>query len=86
MALIQDLKRRLNLHFPGAIIQLSRFRHGERVGGSLVWAGFEGKEQIDRQGELRTVVRELPRDEQLQVSFIMTLTPHERAMLNEPDF
>ena len=84
MALIDDVKRALRSNFRGAEIHLKRLSAGRRVGGSLIWDGFKGKPQIDRQTKLRRVIeRALPPDQQVEVSFILTLTPDEEAVLAE---
>jgi hypothetical protein len=50
----------------------------------MVWAGFEGQEQSDRQRRLWQAIRaDLPADEQLQVSATLTLTPEEMASARE---
>lgn len=82
----EKLKSALVSEFRGAKVQLGQFRSGKRVGGTLVWEGFEGKPQIDRQVELRRVVDKfLGPDEQVQVSFILTVTPEEMASIAEND-
>ena len=82
MALIGDVKQLLSAAFPGAEVHLKRFRPGNRIGGSVVWNGFDGQMQIDRQVRLRDVIdSELPAEQRTQVSFIMTLTPDEEAIL-----
>ncbi|HEY8666404.1 MAG TPA: hypothetical protein VIL86_07050 [Tepidisphaeraceae bacterium] len=79
MALIDDLRRTLREHFPDATIKLAHY--GDRIGGSLVWHGFQDEAQIDRQLRLRKAVTSLPAQEQLKVSFILTLTPNEHASI-----
>lgn len=81
MALVQDLTRLLKARFSGAAVKLERVHGGERVGGELIWDGFDGQEQIDRQLAVREVVRQLPLDQQLDVSLILTLTPVERTSM-----
>ena len=78
----QKLKRALASKFRGADVKLTQVNRGKRIGGTLIWQGFEGEAQIDRQVELRRVIDEaLPPDEQLQVSFILTVTPDEFASI-----
>lgn len=82
----QKLKRALTSGFRGAEVMLTPFNHGKRLGGTLIWTGFEGKPQIDRQVELRRLIdKALPLDERLQVSFILTVTPEELASITEGD-
>lgn len=76
------LESALATHFAGADIRLTGFTRGKRIGGTLIWDGFVGVQQIDRQVDLRRIVDDaLPREEQLQVSFILTVTPEEFASI-----
>jgi hypothetical protein len=79
MATLNDkLKRALASRFHGAEVKLTRTGGGTRVGGTLVWNGFQDMAQIDRQVELRRAIDDaLSEGEQLQVSFILTVTPAE---------
>ncbi len=81
MALIDDLRRLLQQSFPGARVKLTRF--GDKVGGSLIWSGFDKELQIDRQTRLREVIDQLRHEQQLKVSFILTLTPAEHSSLSK---
>ena len=84
--LMQRLEQALASRFEGAQIELKRYRQKNRVGGSVIWDGFEGQAQIDRQTELRRAIDAgLPPEEQLQVSFILTLTPDEAAAVATRD-
>lgn len=84
VSLMSRVKQVLASHFNGAEVTLKRYRSGAGIGGQLVWDGFEGEMQIDRQVRLRRAIREgLTPEEQAQVSFILTLTPHEAASLAE---
>ena len=80
---IQNLTSLLGEKFPGAKVELEK-ASGTKFGGFLIWDGFEGKEQIDRQTELWDVLRdELPRDQQLRISALLTITPDEAAAMKE---
>jgi len=53
-------------------------RPPRKVGGFLIWDGFSGLEQIERQNRLWGVLRErLSRDDQLRITAILTATPAE---------
>ena len=82
MALIDDVRGLLRKKFRGATVKIAPFAGG-RVGGTLIWDGFEGQAQIDRQTALREIIDTMPRDQQLKVSFILTLTPDEQAALTK---
>lgn len=76
--LTQTLRRAFAAAFPGCTPELKAIRPLSKVGGFLIWDGFEGREQIDRQRAVSRVVREaLPTDQQSQVTTILTLTPDE---------
>lgn len=80
----RKLEQALASHFKGAQLKLTGFTRGKRVGGSVIWEGFAGEMQIDRQVKLRRVVNDaLPPDEQHQVSFILTVTPDEFASITK---
>ena len=81
---IQKLTALLLAQFPGAQLDIERATPGTKVGGFLIWPGFEGKEQIDRQTNVWDVLRgKLPREEQLRIAAILTMTPQEIAGIQE---
>jgi acid stress-induced BolA-like protein IbaG/YrbA len=82
-ALISRLRKLLETQFKGASVLLEPASPTEKVGGFLVWGGFDGMDQIDRQQMLSKVIRELPRDEQVKITAILTLTPDERSVPTE---
>ncbi len=82
--LIDRLRDLLSNEFPGAEIELEQARPAEKVGGSLIWSGFEGMEQIDRQQKLAKVIRAaLPREDQVLITLILTLIREERSVPSE---
>jgi hypothetical protein len=82
--LINRLKELLASHFPGATADLETVAPINKVGGFLKWDGFEAVEQIDRQRRLRAVIREeLSRQEQSQLTTILTVTPAEVQVMRE---
>lgn len=51
----------------------------EKFSGLVVWKGFEGLDQVDRQRQVWKVLRsQLSRDEQVRITAVLTLTPAER--------
>ena len=56
----------------------------ERIGGYIVWAGFDGLPQRERQCVVWKALRDtlLPTEQQ-HVSAILTLTPHEEQGIKE---
>jgi hypothetical protein len=74
---IQKLTQILQKNFTGSDLELQQ-ASAQRVGGLLIWDGFAGKEQIDRQREVWRVLRaELTPDDQLKVAAMLTLTREE---------
>ena len=82
--LIDRLRDLLSKAFPGAEVELEQARPAEKIGGSLIWSGFEGMEQIDRQQKLAQVIRDaLPREDQISITLILTLIREERSVPSE---
>jgi len=80
----QKLKRALENSFPKAELRLSPTKSAERVWGFLIWNGFTGKEQMDRQDRVWKVLdKALTKDEQAKLSVILTATPNEMKILKE---
>lgn len=75
------INRRLEQSFPGATVELET-PYDDRVGGVLLWDGFQGVDQIDRQRRLWKALRSgLTQGEQLRVTAILTVTPSERSAI-----
>ena len=82
--LINRLQDLLSKAFPGAEIELEQARPAEKIGGVLIWSGFEGMEQIERQQKLAQVIRDaLPREDQVLISLILTLIREEKSVPSE---
>jgi acid stress-induced BolA-like protein IbaG/YrbA len=80
--LIDQLKIFLGRSLPGAEVALEDDRPPEKIGGLLVWSGFEGRDQLERQRMVRQLIRDnFTADEQARVSFIVTLTPEENEIM-----
>jgi hypothetical protein len=76
------MKRKLTTiltnHFPEAEIKIEQANVAARVHGMIVWSGFEGVDQVDRQSRLWKVLRKhLSLDEQSKISAILTMAPVE---------
>lgn len=82
--LMNRLRTILAQEFQGSEPELEIAAPAAKVGGFLIWSGFEGVEQIDRQTQLWDVLRsKLTRPEQLRITAILTLTPDERSVPSE---
>jgi hypothetical protein len=63
----------------GASVELEEVPRIEKLSGLVIWEGFAGKPQRERQRELWSVLRHgLQEEEQLSLSAILTLTPAEQ--------
>ena len=79
-----ELKAALLNQFKGSVVELRYFRPGRSFGGSIVWPGFEGMDQLDRQRALRKVVNAtLDEEGRSRASLIITMIPEEAAALTE---
>jgi acid stress-induced BolA-like protein IbaG/YrbA len=82
--LINKLTDILATAFTGAKIELEPAEPADKVAGFLVWSGFAGMEQLKRQDRLWRVLKKgLSRNEQLQITAILTVTPEEWAVSKE---
>jgi|GEM_PF-1280397 acid stress-induced BolA-like protein IbaG/YrbA len=78
--MIANVKRIIAKTFPRSKVHLSK--QDGQIGGSLVWDGFDGMAQIDRQVKLRNAINSLPNSEDRhKVSFILTMTPLEEEAI-----
>jgi acid stress-induced BolA-like protein IbaG/YrbA len=70
--------------FPRAEVDLDRYPETGKVGASVIWEGFVGKEQMDRQAQVRKSIRKsFSTDEAQRFTLIITLTPDEMAAMRE---
>ena len=82
--LINRLTDILATAFTGAQIELEPVAPAQKVAGFLVWSGFVGMEQLKRQDRLWGVLKKgLSKNEQLQITAILTVTPEEWAVSKE---
>ncbi|HZL36218.1 MAG TPA: hypothetical protein VFC78_12950 [Tepidisphaeraceae bacterium] len=64
--------------FSGALAELEEYPGTQKVGGYLIWDGFEGIEPLDRQRQLSRVLRDgIGGDYRSRVTTILTVTPAE---------
>jgi hypothetical protein len=81
--LIERLTRLFSSQFSGSVAELEPVRPIDKVGGYLIWEGFEEMEQIDRQRQVSNVVRTLVPGDRSRVTTILTLTPAEAMAMRE---
>jgi acid stress-induced BolA-like protein IbaG/YrbA len=81
---IKRLRQALEEKFPDAETELERFPGTKKIGGYLIWDGFEGFDQLERQQLLSNALREsLGDDYRSRVTTIFTLTPAENMVMRE---
>jgi acid stress-induced BolA-like protein IbaG/YrbA len=82
---IERLRNLLQTEFAGSQDELES-RPARKVGGFLIWDGFSGHEQIQRQQRVWNVLRQrLNPDDQQRITAILTVTPTEwSAMTGSP--
>lgn len=81
---IQKVNAILAEQFPGMEVAIGTRKGVKRATGFIIWSGFAGKSQIDRQTLLwNTIEARLTRDEHLSLGTILTMTPQEVAAMDE---
>jgi hypothetical protein len=84
---MESLKKRvislIRPHFPGCTIEWRKTSRGDRIGGDIVWSGFRGMDQLDRQEILWDALGKLKVDERRQVGMFFTFTPDELVAVEE---
>jgi hypothetical protein len=86
LTLAKKLRHLLLKKFRGAKLELRRSGEDRRLEGFLIWQGFDGLDQIDRQEKLWTVLNEvLTPEERRQLLIVFTMIPEEaRAGARRP--
>lgn len=64
-------------NFPGAEIRWEDDSEHSRAGGTLLWEGFQGVPQLERQRRVGAVLRQRLGERKQDVGVIFTLTPSE---------
>ena len=71
-------------HFAGASTDLEIIRQSQKLSGSVVWDGWRGKTQTERQRQMGAMLRQrLSPAEQQYLSAILTMTPAEVNALRD---
>lgn len=83
---VKKLANLLRDHFTDADIHIDPPSRTGRIGGTIVWAGFEGREQLDRQNEVWAIIdKHFSDDEKQRIALIMTLTPDELSTIQDEE-
>ena len=82
--LVQKVNAILEASFPGIEVAIVVKRGIKRVTGFVIWSGFTGQPQLERQSQLWKVLKaNLSREEELTLGTILTVTPQEVAAMKE---
>ena len=81
MELEEQIKTLLEGELPGASAQVERDEETGKIGGHIIWDGFEGYNSLKRQNRIFGLLRRNLNASQLQanLSYIFTYTPAEYA-------
>ena len=75
----EEVRSLLALHLRGASIELEDV-YGIRLGGSIIWEGFNELSQSERQRRIWDIYRtHLPLEHQMRLATFLTFTPNEIA-------
>ena len=80
---LDKLRDTLRSQFPGSREDLERYPpRNRKVGGALIWDGFQDLEPLERQKRVWAALRErLSREDQLRITAIFTFTPAEWSVM-----
>ena len=82
--LIKKVDAILAQNFQDIDVALVVKRGVSRIGGFVIWSGFSGQPQLERQSQLWKVLKaNLSQEEELMLGTILTVTPQEVAAMEE---
>ncbi len=82
--LANKLKKTLAERFRGAEVEIDTYPESDRIGATVIWKGFVGKDQIDRQRLVRKAVEKAFTEVQTRkIGLVITFTPDEMAAIRE---
>ena len=77
----QDVRKILENAFPGIDVSTEVLPDG-RITGSVVWSGFTNLDHVERQSEIRAVLREKLGADAQMVGVLLAYTPDELKAMN----
>lgn len=72
----EKVKSILDAEFPGIEVE-TEVLPGGRISGHVIWAGFAGMDEVERQTRIRGILKEKLGEEAQQVGILFTFTPDE---------
>ena len=82
MDLAEQVKALLEEHFSGAIADVWQDPYSQKVNGHLVWEGFDGQEQLERQQQVASWLRQNLGARSTLVSTILTYSTNEYRVMS----
>lgn len=82
MDLAERVKILLGERFPGATANVDSTPYSEKLSGYLIWSGFDGEEQIERQNQVISWLRQRLGAEAKLISVILTYSTNEYHMMS----
>lgn len=80
-ALKRELEELMRERFPGSKIRWYEDSELSRPAGTLLWSGFDGVPQLERQRQVSAVLRDRLGERRHEVGIIFTLTPLEHEVV-----
>jgi acid stress-induced BolA-like protein IbaG/YrbA len=70
--------------FKGAEVEIDNYPESDRTGATVIWKGFDGKDEIQRQRLVRKAIeKSLGPQQARKISLVLTFTPDEMAAIRE---
>ncbi len=82
MDIAEQVKALLEERFPGAAVDIEIITYSQKVSGHLIWGGFDGVEQIDRQDWVIGWLRQRLGPKAASVSTILTYSTNEYQVMS----
>ncbi len=83
-AKVTKLRQLLQENLKGADARIDPPSPTGRIGGTVIWDGFEGMDQLDRQNSIWKIIDDnMDQEERRGILLLLTLTPQELATIEE---
>ena len=81
---VTRFKKLLLTRFKGAEVEIDHYPESDRTGATVVWKGFVGKDEVERQRMVRKAIQKgLGPQQASRISIVLTFTPDEMAAMRE---
>ncbi len=82
MELLEQVKILLEERFPSATVDLWQDAYSGKISGHLVWGGFDGEEQLDRQQQVYSWLHQNLGPRTQSLSAILTYSTQEHQVMS----